>query len=182
LLVGRYLDGRARGRARSAAAHLLSLSATAATVLRPDGSTAVLPLAEIKPGDRLLVAAGERIAADGTVEDGRSDIDMSALSGESLPVAVAAAAPVFAGTLNLTAPLRLRVSAVGDTTLLAEIVRLMETAEQGRARYVVIADRAARLYVPVVHGLALATFVGWLLAGLAWQTALLNAIAVLIVT
>jgi Cu2+-exporting ATPase len=90
---------------------------------------------------------------------------------------------VFAGTLNHGAPLRLEVSAAGEDTLLAEIVRLMELAEQRRARYVVLADRVARRYAPAVHGLALATFLGWtLLAGLAWQTALLYAVAVLIIT
>jgi Cu2+-exporting ATPase len=182
LLVGRYLDRRARGRARSAAMHLLSLAAKSATVLRADGTAAAVAIGDLAVGDRLLVAAGERFAADGTIEDGSSDLDMSALSGESQPVAAAPASRVFAGTVNLTAPLRMRVDAIGAATLLAEIVRLMETAEQGRARYVVIADRAARLYVPIVHGLALATFAGWWLAGIAWQSALLNAIAVLIVT
>jgi Cu2+-exporting ATPase len=182
LLVGRYLDRRARGRARSAAAHLLALAAKSATVLGTDGRAHRVPLGELVVGDRLLVAAGERIAADGTVEHGRSELDMSALSGESLPAAAAPATRVFAGTVNLIAPLTVRVGAVGPKTLLAEIVRLMETAEQGRARYVAIADRAARLYVPIVHGAAFATFVGWWLTGLTWQVALLNAVAVLIVT
>ena len=182
LLIGRYLDRRARGRARSAAQHLLALAAKSATVLRADGRAVALPLGELAVGDRLLVAAGERIAADGTVEHGRSELDMSALSGESLPAEAAPATRVFAGTVNLTAPLTVRIDAVGPKTLLAEIVRLMETAEQGRARYVAIADRAARLYVPIVHGAAFATFVGWWLAGLDWQTALLDAVAVLIVT
>ncbi len=90
---------------------------------------------------------------------------------------------MFAGTINQGAPLRLEATAVGESTLLAEIVRLMELAEQRRAKYVVLADRIARLYAPAVHGLALATFLGWtLFGGIAWQTALLYAVAVLIIT
>jgi Cu2+-exporting ATPase len=100
-----------------------------------------------------------------------------------VPVPARPGAAVFAGTLNLTAPLRVRVTAVGEATLLAEIVRLMELAEQGRARYVRLADRVARLYAPAVHGLAALTFAGWLLIGaVGWQAALMNAIAVLIIT
>ena len=120
---------------------------------------------------------------DGRVADGVSDIDTGLISGESVPGAARPGDKVFAGTLNLTAPLRLDVTAVGEGTLLAEIVRLMEMAEQGRARYVALADRVSRAYAPVVHLTALATFLGWVfIAGTAWQPALLNAIAVLIIT
>ncbi|MBT6119372.1 MAG: heavy metal translocating P-type ATPase, partial [Rhodospirillaceae bacterium] len=101
----------------------------------------------------------------------------------SLPAAVAPGASVFAGTMNLTAALRVRAVAAGEETLLAEIARLMETAEQGRARFVALADRVARLYAPAVHSLGLVTFLGWfLLVGAPWQQALLYAVAVLIVT
>ena len=130
-----------------------------------------------------LVAAGERIGVDGTVLDGTSELDTSLITGETVPATVGPGDRVFAGTLNLDAPLQLEVAAVGEGTLLAEIVRLMELAEQRRARYVVLADRVAGLYAPAVHGLALATFLGWtLLAGTAWQAALLYAVAVLIIT
>jgi Cu2+-exporting ATPase len=104
------------------------------------------------------------------------------VTGESLPVVVRPGSPVHAGTLNLTGELRIRVSSAGERTLLAEMLRLVEAAEQGRARYVRLADRAARLYAPAVHLLALAAFVLALLQGLAWQAALMNAVAVLIVT
>jgi len=181
LLVGRYLDHRARGRARSAAEHLLGLAQAAATVIDADGTRRLVPAAAIAVGDTLLVTAGERIAADGRIASGRSSIDKSLIDGESLPLAVAKGAIVYAGMLNLTAPLRVTVTAIGAATLLAEIVRLMEAAEQGRARYVVLADRIARRYAPAVHLLALATFVLWV--GFAtWQQALLNAVAVLIIT
>ena len=183
LLVGRYLDRRARSKARGAAERLLALGASAVTVLRGDGSRVLLPPEEVEEGARVLVAAGERVSVDGEVAEGRSEVDSSLITGESLPAAVAPGAKVYAGTLNLGGPLTLTVTATGERTLLAEIARLMEVAEQRRARYVGLADRAARLYAPVVHSLALLTFLGWWgLGGLAWQPALLIAISVLIIT
>jgi Cu2+-exporting ATPase len=183
LLIGRYLDLRARGRARAAAEHLLSLGAGSVAVVREDGSLEHLPPNRVETGATVLVAAGERIGVDGTVREGQSDLDTSLLTGETLPESVSVGSPVFAGTVNLTGPLRITAGAVGEGTLLAEIVRMMEVAEQGRARYVALADRVARSYVPVVHLLALATFLGWLvLMDAPWQVALLIAAAVLIVT
>jgi Cu2+-exporting ATPase len=181
LLVGRYLDGRARGRARSASEHLLGLNEASAAVVGTDGEVRRVPTSAVAVGDTILVSAGERIAADGRVIVGNSLIDKSLIDGESLPVPVAAGATVYAGVLNLTASLRVAVSAIGDKTLLAEIVRLMEAAEQGRARFVVLADRIARRYAPAVHLLSLATFIGWI-GFIAWEQALLNAVAVLIIT
>ena len=183
LLIGRYLDRRARGRARSAAEQLLGLGAVAVTVLDAAGERHLLPPSKVVKGARVFVTAGERIGVDGAVLEGRSDVDTAMITGEAVPEAVRPGTPVFAGTLNLSAPLTVEVTAVGDDTLLADIVRLMETAEQGRARFVAIADRVARYYAPVVHTLALLTFLGWwLLAGLVWQEALMIAVAVLIVT
>lgn len=183
LLIGRYLDVRARGRARSAVEHLLSLSASAITVVRPDGTTASKPPSAIEQGDIVLAAAGERIPVDGRVVLGRSDIDTSLVTGETAPLATEPGMSVFAGMLNLSAPLRISVTATGERTLLADIVRLMEAAEQGRARYMALADRVARLYAPVVHIVAAATFLGWIFLGAAgWQPALLTAVAVLIIT
>ncbi|MGE5504589.1 MAG: heavy metal translocating P-type ATPase metal-binding domain-containing protein [Actinomycetota bacterium] len=182
LLIGRYLDSRARGRARTAVEHLLALDAVAVTVMEADGTQRMLPPHKVAAGAMVLVAAGERIGVDGVVTDGRSDIDTSLISGESVPVAVAPGAQLFAGTINLSAPLRLTVTAVGERTLLAEIVRMMEVAEQGRAKYVALADRVARWYAPVVHLAALVTFAGWMIVGAVWQQALLNAVAVLIIT
>jgi Cu2+-exporting ATPase len=183
LLIGRYLDLRARGKARAAAERLLALGTEPVTVLAADGRSQVLPADQVARGMTVLVAVGERIGIDGRVLAGRSEVDTSLITGETLPQPVGAGDPVFAGTINVVAPLRLEGTAVGKRTLLAEIVRLMEAAEQRRAKYVVLADRVARLYAPAVHGLALATFLGWtLLAGVAWQTALLYAVAVLIIT
>ena len=183
LLIGRYLDRRARARARSAAERLLALGTEVVMVIDERGERVMLSPDEVVPGMGVLVAAGQRIAVDGQVTDGRSDVDTSLITGETVPVAVQEGDTVFAGTINRSAALKLRVTAVGEGTLLGEIVRLMEVAEQRKARHVTLADRIARLYVPVVHGLAAATFVGWVvLGGVAWQIALLHAIAVLIIT
>ncbi len=183
LLVGRYLDRRARGRAREAGTRLLALRAKAVSVLGADGVSRPLPPEQIVPGMTVLVAPGERIGADGRVIDGASEIDQSLITGEALPQAVGPGDGVFAGTLNGSGALTIDVSEAGEDTLLAEIARLMEAAEQRRARYVALADRVARLYAPVVHGLALAAFLGWwLIGGLAWQPALLIAVAVLVIT
>ncbi|GBD41871.1 putative copper-importing P-type ATPase A [bacterium HR39] len=183
LLIGRYLDRRARGVARSAVERLVALTRTPVTLLLPDGTTRSVRPEEVRPGDVALVAAGERIPADGTVEAGTGSVDTSAITGETVPRRVAPGERVFAGTVNLEAPLRVRVDAVGEDTLLAEIVRLMEAAEQRRGRHVALADRIAGWYAPAVHTLAALAFAGWwLLGGVDWQQALLIATSVLIIT
>jgi len=183
LLIGRYLDRRARGRARSAAQNLLSLQSNAATVLDPQGRPCVLPVAEIEPGMTVLVSAGAQIPVDGVLMDGQTTIDTSAITGESLPRDSKNGDQVFAGTINLSAPVRVRVTKPSQDTLLSKIVTLMEEAEKGRASYVRLADRAAQIYAPAVHSLALITFlVWWLVAGIPWQESLFTAIAVLIIT
>ncbi|MGD9883612.1 MAG: copper-translocating P-type ATPase [Reyranella sp.] len=183
LLIGRYLDRRARGRARDAVRSLLALSKVNARTIAADGTIVSRRVETLAPGDLLLVAAGERLAADGVVSEGRSALDAALVSGESLPQSVGPGTPVFAGMVNLGAPIRVRVTASGDRTLLAEIVRLVEAAEHGRSRFVALADRVARAYAPVVHLTALLTFVGWTLLGdLAWDRALLIATSVLIIT
>lgn len=183
LLIGRYLDRRARARARLAAEQLTALGATAATILETDGTTRDVQPASIAPGTRVLVAAGARVPVDGVIERGDSDLDLSLLTGESAAVTRHAGDEVYAGTLNLTAPLTIVTRLAGAGTLLAEIIRLMEAAEARRGRYVQIADRVARYYSPVVHLTALLSFLGWtLIGGMNWQPALLIAIAVLIIT
>lgn len=183
LLIGRYLDRRARGRARGAAEQLLGLNCSGVTVLNKDGTKSLLSAEQVEIGMTVLCTAGERITVDGTILDGQSDVDTSLISGESVPTPVSINDQVFAGTTNLSAALRIKISATGEATVLAEIVRLMEEAEAGRAKYVAIADRVARLYAPVVHILAFATFLYWITLGDAvWNEALLNAISVLIIT
>ncbi|MGD1934330.1 MAG: heavy metal translocating P-type ATPase [Candidatus Phaeomarinobacter sp.] len=183
LLSGRRLVMKLRGRAALAAQNLLALRADAATIIDADGVARAMPVDSLKPDMIVAVATGQRIAADGVVEDGHSDLDTSLITGETAPVAVAPGDEVFAGTLNMSGPLRVRVTKGDEDTLLSEIVRLMEAAEQGRDTFVRIADRAARVYAPAVHILATATFIGWmLLGGLAWDGSLKTAIAVLIIT
>lgn len=182
LLIGRYLDVQARNRACEAAQNLLGLRAIAATVIAADGSQRSVPVEALEPGMLVAVAAGTRVPADGVVASGISDVDTSLVTGESLPEVVRPGAHVFAGTMNITAPMQVTVTARDEQSLLAEIVRLMEAAEQGRSAYVRIADRAARIYAPSVHILALATVLFWLAMGSGFVTALTNAIAVLIVT
>ncbi len=183
LLIGRYLDLRMRVRARSAANDLMALQKMAAQVIAPDGRTSTVPAAAVHPGDLMLVAQGERVPVDGVVESGRTELDVSLLTGETVPAAAEQGTAVFAGAINLGAPIRVRAEKTRETSLLAEIARLMEIAEQGRARFVRLADKAASVYVPVVHTLAAATFMGWWLLGTGgWIPAATNAIAVLIIT
>jgi P-type Cu2+ transporter len=183
LLIGRYLDRRARSKARSAAEQLLLLGATAASVVGTDGQVRALPIGAVTEGMTVRVAPGDRVPVDGRVSFGQGEIDASLISGESEPRMTQLGDWVHAGTLNLTNPLEVEVAAAGDDTLLAEIVRLTASAEQGKAAYVRLADRAARIYAPAVHLLALAGFLGWwALGGLDWQPALLIAVAVLIIT
>jgi Cu2+-exporting ATPase len=183
LLIGRYLDRHARGRAHATASRLLALSAVAATVVESDGRQHSLPPSQLMPGMTVLIAPGGRAPADGTVKAGSSDLDLSAITGESTPQACKPGDRLYAGTLNLTGPLRMLVDAVGDSTLLADMVRLMEAAESRKGRFVRIADRVARRYAPVVHLVALTTFLGWwLVGGLPAAEALMIAVAVLIIT
>ncbi len=183
LLIGRYLDRQARGRARQAATRLLALGARPVTVVEAGGGQRLLPPRLVVPGMTVLATAGERVGVDGTVADGRSSVDTSLITGESLPQPVAPGDAVFAGTLNLDAPLTLTVTRAGDDTLLAEVVRLMEVAERQKGRFVGIAERVSRWYAPVVHVLALAAFlVWWLVIGIGVAEALMIAVAVLIIT
>jgi Cu2+-exporting ATPase len=182
LLIGRYLDQMMRRRTRDLAGNLAALKAETATRLMPDGTAVTLPIAAIAPGDLVLVQPGERVCVDGVVEAGRSEIDRSLVTGETDPAPIGAGAQVHAGTMNLTGALSVRVVAAGAGTLLDEIERLMNQAVESRSRYVRLSDRAARLYAPLVHATALATLVGWIAFGLAWQQALIIAITVLIIT
>jgi len=182
LLIGRVLDHMMRERARQAVSGLVRLAPRGAAVLRGDGTRDYLPLAEIEPGMTLMVAAGDRIPVDGVVASGASELDCSVVSGESLPQPVAAGAPLKAGMLNLTGALTMTVTARSTDSFLAEMVRLMEVAEGGKARYRRLADRAAQLYSPVIHATALLSFIGWLAVTGDWHQSITIAIAVLIVT
>ena len=182
LLIGRYLDAAMRGRAGEAARNLLALRAVGAIRIEPDGRRVSVPVSALRPEDRVFVAPGMRVPADGVVQEGTSDVDQSLITGESVPERAAEGDRVFAGTLNLTGPLVVAVTAPDERSLLAEIARLVEAAEQSRAGYVRLADRLARIYAPTVHVLAAGTFLGWLALGAGWHGALMTAVAVLIIT
>lgn len=181
LLAGRFLDSVMRARAEDSIAALLRRVPREASVL-VGGQPVRRAVESLMPGDLVLVAAGERIAADGIVTDGSSEIDRALITGESLPETVAPGNGVLAGTVNLGRPITIRTTAVGKDTAIADIVRLMEQASGSKSLYVRIADRAARLYAPAVHSLAALSFLGWLVAGASVHEALLIAVAVLIIT
>ncbi len=182
LLAGRALDAAMRDRARAGVDALLSQAASGAMVVAADGKLAWIATRDLVPGMVMRVAVGERLAADGEIVAGETGIDQSLLTGESAPVAVHPGDRVHAGTLNMDAPVDVRVTAVGQDTSLAEVARLMEAAGQSRSVYVRIADRASRIYAPAVHTLALVSFIGWMLAGAGAYHSAVIAIAVLIVT
>ncbi len=182
LLTGRWLDSVMRDRARDGVTALLKHAPPGALIIGPDGKTDWVDASALRPGMAMLVAAGERLAADGEIVEGQSRIDLGLLTGESTPVAVDPGARVHAGTLNLDAPVKIRVTATGEETVIADIARLMDQAAQSKSRYVRVADRAARLYAPAVHTLAAASFAGWMIAGAGWHQSLLVAVAVLIIT
>ena len=182
LLAGRALDATMRNRTRAGMGALLGRMGRSASVVQPDGSLRRVEAMRLEPGMLILVAAGEALAADGVIESGRGAIDNAMLTGESAPHPVHEADKVHAGAINLLDPLRVRITAVASDTVIAQITRLMEEAGQSRSRYVRIADRAARLYAPVVHALAALAFVGWMIAGAGWHQSLVIAIAVLIIT
>ncbi|NOJ44881.1 heavy metal translocating P-type ATPase [Bradyrhizobium archetypum] len=182
LLIGRYLDQNMRRRTRAVAGNLAALKAETATKFVGPDEISVVPAAAVMAGDIVLLRPGERSAIDGTVVDGRSEIDQSLITGETLHAAVEPGSEVYAGSLNISGSLRIRVSAASEGTLLAEIQRLLDHAVQVRSRYVQLADRASRLYAPVVHATAFLTMIGWLIAGASVHNAIITAIAVLIIT
>lgn len=183
LLIGRYLEARARGRARSAAHDLLQMMAGSATVIHESGAHETIPLSEIKENMVLLVAAGEKIGADGIIISGASEIDTSLITGESQPQYVKTGDTLFAGTINISSPVTMRVTKASAKSLLSEIIKLMESAEQSQAKYITLADSISGWYTPTVHFLAAATFTWWMIWGhTQWQIALLYAATVLIIT
>jgi Cu2+-exporting ATPase len=181
LLAGRYLDQNMRRRTRAFASNLAALKVETAVKFVAPEEIREVPVSAVHAGDLVLVRPGERISVDGVVTEGRSEIDQSLVTGETAPVAAQAGTSVYAGTVNLSGTLRVRVAAAKGT-LLDEVTRLLDNAVQARSRYVRLAERAARLYAPLVHTTALATLLGWVAFGASWHDAIVTAIAVLIIT
>lgn len=182
LLAGRTLDAMMRDRARAGVDALMRQAAPGALVAGRSGTVEWLAARDLVPGMVMRVAAGERLAADGVITAGSTRFDRSLLTGESAPVPALEGEEVLAGTLNIDAPIDVKVSCAGKGTALAEIARLMEAAGQSRSAYVRIADRASKLYAPAVHTLALVSGLAWLALGAGWHQSLIIAISVLIIT
>ncbi len=181
LLVGRTLDHEMRRKTRAVAGNLAALKGE--TAHRFDGDELVrVPVAAIAAGDRLLIKAGERVPSDGAVLTGNSQVDESLITGETARRKVAAGATIYAGSMNDAGTLTMRVTAGGAATLVDEIEKLLEKAASAKSHAMRLADRAARVYAPVVHLTAALTCAGWLIAGASVHDAVVTAIAVLIIT
>ncbi len=181
LLCGRWLDSVMRDRARDGVNTLLKTTARGALILGARGSK-WHDVDSLVPGMIMVIAAGERAAADGVVVQGKGQFDLSLLTGESEVQPADVGTIVHAGTLNMGEPVQVKITAVGQDTTIADIARLMDQAAQSKSRYVRIADRAAQYYAPAVHSLALLSFAGWIFAGAGWHHSILIAVAVLIIT
>ncbi|HLW91381.1 MAG TPA: heavy metal translocating P-type ATPase [Roseiarcus sp.] len=181
LLAGRAIEHQMRLKTRSVVNNLSSLRAPTATRIGPSGLSEVLARS-LQPGDRLFVRSGERLPADGAVSVGETKIDDSLITGETARRTVKAGDLVYAGSINLDGAIEMEVGATGAHTLLDEVERMLDAAAQSKSRYVQLADRAARLYAPIVHLAALLTAIGWIVLGASLHDAIIAAIAVLIIT
>ncbi|HEX5253503.1 MAG TPA: heavy metal translocating P-type ATPase [Mycobacterium sp.] len=180
VLAGRYFERRSKRTAGAALRTLLTLGAKDVAVLR-DGAETRVPIERLAVGDQFVVRPGERIATDGIVVAGSSAVDASMLTGESVPVEIGEGDAVTGATVNAGGRLVVRATGVGDDTQLAQMARLVERAQSGKARVQRLADRVSGVFVPVVMALAVATLAGWLASGFSVTTALTAAVAVLII-
>lgn len=180
ILTGRFFEARAKRRAGSALRALLEMGAKDVAVLRGDTELRI-PIDQLSVGDRFVVRPGEKIATDGVVEDGTSAVDASMLTGESVPVEVGVGDPVVGATVNAGGRLVVRATRVGADTQLAQMAKLVEDAQNGKAEIQRLADRISAVFVPIVIALAAATFGVWLAVGAGAATALSIAVAVLII-
>jgi P-type Cu+ transporter len=180
ILAGRYIEARAKKQSGAALRALLELGAKDATVLR-HGAESRVSAASLQPGDTIVVRPGEKIAADGLIVDGASAVDLSMLTGESVPVEVGPGDRVVGATVNVGGRLLVEVTRVGADTELARIARLVEDAQSGKAEAQRLADKVSAVFVPIVIGLALAAFAGWLIFGGSVELAFTAAVATLII-
>jgi Cu+-exporting ATPase len=180
IVLGRYLEARAKGRSSEAIKKLLELGAKEARVLR-DGVEVLVLADQLRAGDRFVVRPGDKIATDGIVVEGESAIDQSMLTGESVPVEVAVGSEVAGATVNSYGRLVVEATRVGADTALAQIARLVDAAQSGKAKVQRLADRVSAVFVPIVIVLSLLTLGGWLLVGASAATAFTAAVAVLII-
>jgi P-type Cu+ transporter len=181
ILAGRYFEARAKRRAGAALKALLELGAKDVAILEEDGSEHRVPIRQLQVGQRFIVRPGEKVATDGTVEDGHSAIDMSMLTGESVPVEVVPGSEIAGATINAGGRLIVRATRIGSDTTLAQIARLVTEAQTGKAPVQRLADRISGIFVPAVFTLAVATLGFWLGTGQSPTFAFTAAVAVLII-
>jgi P-type Cu+ transporter len=181
VLLGKFLEARAKRQTTAAIRALHALRPETAHVLQRSDEEADVPVAEVLAGDRLVVRAGERIPADGTIEQGRTQVDESMLTGEPLPVAKAEGARVTGGSINGEGRVVMAVTAVGSETVLAQIIRLVEDAQAAKAPIQRLVDQVSAVFVPVVLAIGLVTLLGWWWAGAGIEAALIHAVAVLVI-
>jgi P-type Cu+ transporter len=181
ILAGRYFEARAKRRAGAALRSLLELGAKDVSILDADGAERRVPVEQLQVGDRFVVRPGEKIATDGIVEEGFSAVDMSLLTGESVPVEVGSGSEVAGATVNAGGRLVVRATKVGADTALSQIARLVENAQTGKAPVQRLADRIAGVFVPIVIGIAVAALGFWLANGAGATFAFTAAVAVLII-
>jgi Cu+-exporting ATPase len=180
VLLGRYLEEKAKGRAHEAIRRLLDLQPATATLLR-DGGEIRVPVDDLVPGDLILIRPGEKVPADGVVVEGLSTVDEAMLTGESLPVAKEAGHPVTGGCVNGNGALKVQVGAVGADTVLAGIIHMVEQAQSSKLPIQKLVDRISAVFVPSVMAIGALTFGGWLLAGAGFTRSFANAITVLLI-
>src|SRR4051794_7386467 len=180
ILAGRYFEVRAKRRAGAALRALLHLGAKDVAVLR-DGGEVRVPIGELTVGSRFVVRPGEKVATDGVVEDGSSAVDVAMLTGESVPVEVGVGDSVVGATVNAGGRLVVRATRVGADTQLAQMAKLVEQAQTGKAAVQRLADRISGVFVPIVIALAVGTLGWWVGTGAGWTAAFTAAVAVLII-
>jgi Cu+-exporting ATPase len=181
IILGRYLEARAKGRTSDAIKRLMGLRPRTARVVR-EGEEVDIPVEEVGVGDLVIVRPGEKIPVDGVVVDGRSAVDESMITGESLPVAKEVGNEVIGATINKTGSFKFQATKVGKDTVLAQIIRLVEEAQGSKAPVQRLADKVAGIFVPAVIGIAFVTFLGWFfVGGISLDRALINMVAVLVI-
>ncbi|MFR6543737.1 MAG: heavy metal translocating P-type ATPase [Butyricimonas virosa] len=183
ILLGRLLEAKAKFSTSTAIKKLMGLQPKTVTKILADGSEEEVPIREVEVGDVLVVKPGEKIPVDGEVTEGSSFVDESMITGESIPVEKVKGQPVYAGTINEKGSFRFRADKVGGETVLANIIRMVQEAQGSKAPVQKLVDRIAGIFVPVVMGIAVITFIVWMLIGgdLAFTHALLTSITVLVI-
>lgn len=180
VMVGKYLETRSKGRTGEAIRKLMALAPATATVVR-NGMESVIPADQVVVGDIIVVRPGERLPVDGIVTDGLTSIDESMLTGESIPVEKMLGNEVFGATINGTGAIRYKASKVGKDTALSQIIRMVQEAQGSKAPIARTADTVSGYFVPVVMGIALVTFIVWMLAGRTFNFAITAAVSVLVI-